>query len=75
MAKTPLDRILEILGAGENLTNQRERVATVCGVTRQAVEQWERNGIPGKHAFALEDATKKKVSAREMVEWDPKVAA
>lgn len=69
MSKTPLQRILETLAAGENITAQRERVAGVCKVTRQAVEQWETYGIPGKHVFTLEDATERKVTAREMIEW------
>ena len=74
MAKTPLDLILEILGGeGANLTAARESVAKVCDVTRQAVEQWEGAGIPGKHVITLEDATGRKVTAREMLEWSAQV--
>lgn len=70
MAKTPLDRILEIIGGDESdITARRVKVAAVCKITRQAVEFWEADGIPPKHVFTLETATGGKVTAREMTEW------
>jgi hypothetical protein len=68
--KTPLELIYDLLAPASNKTEAREAVAKVCTVTRQAVEQWERNGIPGKHVVTLEDATSRKVTAREMLEWN-----
>jgi hypothetical protein len=67
--KTPLDRIREILAPDANLTEGREVIASVCGVTRQAVEQWEQNGIPGRHVIALETVCKHRVTIREMLDW------
>ena len=68
---TPLDRIIKALGS-------RVAVAKLCDVTASAVGQWHDNGIPGKHVLALEEATRSTdypVTAREMLEWNPKVAA
>lgn len=77
--KTPLELIYELVAPdAKTLTESREAVAKVCTVTRQAVEQWESNGIPSKHLITLEDATSRKVTAREMLEWNAqlrKVAA
>ena len=51
------------------LTEARQIVADACGVTRQAVEHWERDGVPGKHVLTLETACKRKVTMRELLEW------
>lgn len=76
MAKTLLDRILVAVGGPDaKLTEQREAVARECGVTRQAVEQWADNGIPPKHVFTLERATRGTVTAREIMEWSERVKA
>lgn len=68
MALTPLQRIVKVLGTVE-------QVAQFCGVTRSAVTQWQHNGIPRKHVLPLEERTRSTdypVTAREMLEWDPK---
>ena len=69
MDQSPLDRIYEIVAPGKTLTDARTAVADLCDVTRQAVEHWERDGIPGKHVLTLETASKRKVSMRELLEW------
>lgn len=70
MSKSPLDRILEIVGGADaEITEQRIKVGEACGVTRQAVEHWETEGIPPKHVFTLERATNNVVSAREIMDW------
>lgn len=69
MDKTPLDRVLEIVAPDAGLTEARETLAQACGVTRQAVEHWERDGIPGKHVLTIETACKQKVTMRELLEW------
>lgn len=69
-SKTPLDRVLETLGGTDaDITQQRIKVGAACGVTRQAVEFWETDGIPPRHVFTLESATHGAVTAREMNEW------
>ncbi len=60
---------MEILSPGVGLTEARQRIADVCGVTRQAVEHWERDGVPGKHVLTLETASNCTVSARDILEW------
>lgn len=70
MSKSPLDRILEIVGGTDaEITDRRIKVGETCGVTRQAVEHWETEGIPPKHVFTLEGATEGAVTAREIAEW------
>lgn len=70
MSKSPLDRILETIGGTDaEITEQRIKVGEACGVTRQAVEHWESEGIPPKHVFTLERATKGAVTALEIMEW------
>lgn len=71
MNKSPLDRVIEIIGQGKPLTEARTLVAEACGVTRQAVEHWERDGIPGKHVLTLHTACKGRVSMRELLGWSP----
>lgn len=51
------------------ITEAREVVAAACGVTRQAVEHWERDGVPGKHVITLETHCRRKVTMRELLEW------
>ena len=70
MEKSPLDRVFEIMAPdADGLTEARQIVADACGVTRQAVEHWERDGVPGKHVLTLETACKHRVSMRELLEW------
>lgn len=69
MDKTPLDKIIEIVAPGVGISEAYQSVADICGITRQAVQFWERDGIPGKHVLTLEAATKRKVTMREMLEW------
>ena len=69
MDKSPLDRVFEIAAPNAGITEARETVAAACGVTRQAVEHWERDGIPGKHVLTLETIAKRKVTMRELLEW------
>lgn len=74
MKKTPLDRLLEIIGDGEpDITARRAKVGEACGISRQAVEHWETDGIPPKHVFTLEKATAAQVTAREMTEWSERL--
>lgn len=67
-SKNPLELVYEFVG-GDGKTEQRTKVAELCGVSRQAVELWEKSGIPGKHILTLETATDRRVSARELLEW------
>ena len=68
---TPYERVIKAIGS-------TGRVARLCNVTRSAVQQWSRNGIPRDHILMLEQATQGSeypVTAREMLEWGVQLKA
>lgn len=69
METSPLDRVYEIVAPDAGTIEARQIIGDLCGVSRQAVEHWERDGVPGKHVLTLETATKRKVTMRELLEW------
>lgn len=58
MDETPLQKVERLLG--------RYKLASLCGCTYSAVQQWTENGVPAKHALKIEAATDGQVTRYEL---------
>lgn len=45
----------------------RSSVASAFGISREAVRLWVKNGIPADRALAIEEATRGRVKARDVL--------